>query len=696
MTQVCAECGEANPAGEQFCSSCGHYLWTSGPPVETKPATAGPVDVGPPEVEPGQARPAEVRHAEVRHAEVRQADTPRAVAQAGPATEIIRDRVPAERAAGSGPTPGEARPPDVVVAGGDVVLEGARRGDVELQVTNRSPIVEGYRVEPVDPPPWLVLTVPPTRLMPGDRAAVRIGLEVRSDRPVVAQRVALRLRLRPESDERVHTDVEIALVVPRVGGPATIRTEPGLVRLRDAVQGRFTVHLDNRGSNHPRRFVMSGSDEEAAVRFAFAPGAVEVPPGGGAAVQVQVTAPLPQAGERAERALTVRAAADPDGGDAALVAAVRLVQETSAAPVDVPARIRLEPSALRTVDSSVAELHVVVDNRAGGRERRVRLAGRDPERRIGFAFRTAELWVPAGVERATPAQLHAPPLRPGEQTTLAFTVVAADGRHEVEASGSWELRTAPASITTARLALEPQRVVTRDSGTGKLRVHLDNRGSAYPLSVRLHGTDPEGVVRFGFRPGTLDVPPGGVGWADVRISAPRPDSRERLARPFAVIADDGRGTIEATGTFEQSSGDRRPLWRVVLTVLGALLIAIGCFRDWLVADPDNVLGVSAITRGVGQAIDIAAPANMREAGLLLRALQPVERTLALLFAVLMLFGLTGPTGRLTRVSGLVVVVTTLAAVLFWSSTGFRPDDGALLVGLGGLVGFVGGLCVRRQ
>jgi len=48
---------EANPVGEQFCSSCGHYLWTSGPPVETKPATAGPVDVGPPEVEPGQARP---------------------------------------------------------------------------------------------------------------------------------------------------------------------------------------------------------------------------------------------------------------------------------------------------------------------------------------------------------------------------------------------------------------------------------------------------------------------------------------------------------------------------------------------------------------------------------------------------------------------------------------------------------------
>ena len=697
---VCTECGEAGPPGEQFCVSCGHYLWSAGPVAAVKAAEVKPADVKPAEVKPAE-KLAEVKPAEVKPVGVRPADAYRAAAPAGPETEVIRGRVPADRDGATGPpttvvprTAG-ARPPDVVVADGEAVLEGARTGGVELQLTNRSSIVEGYRVEPVDPPPWLTITVPPTRLMPGDRAVVRIGLEARSDRPVPAQRLRLRLRLRPESDQHVHTDVEIALVVPRVGGPATIRTEPAVVRLRDAMQGRFTVHVDNRGSNHPRRYVLSGSDDEGVVRFAFTPRTVEVPPGGGAAVQVQVTAPPPAAGERAERALTVRAAAAPDDG-AGPVAVVRLLQETSTAPVEVPVRIRLEPSVLRTVDSPVAELQVVVDNRAGSRERWVRLAGRDPEQRIGFAFRAAELWVPAGVERATPAQVHAPLPRSGEQATRAFTVAATDGRHEVEAPGSWEQRASPAPIATARLALEPQTVVMRNAGTGRLRVHLDNRGSAFPLSVRLHGTDPEHAVRFGFRPGTLDVAPGEVGTAEVRVSAPRPDGAETLTRPFTIVADDGRSTVEAAGSIVASAGDRRPLWRVVLTVLGALLIAVGCFRDWLVGDPDALLpGLSTIPASIATAADGPPVNDARDVAGLLRILQPVERTITLLLAAVMVFGLTGVKGRLTRTTGLLVAVTMVALVLFWRSTGLAPADGALMVVLGGTVGFVGGLFVRR-
>ena len=88
-------------------------------------------------------------------------------------------------------------------------------------------------------------------------------------------------------------------------------------------------------------------------------------------------APPPAAGERSERNLAVRANAD--ATDDGLGAVVRLIQETSAAAVEVPVRLRLEPSSLRTADSDLAELHVVVDNRAGHRERRVWLTGNDPE-----------------------------------------------------------------------------------------------------------------------------------------------------------------------------------------------------------------------------------------------------------------------------------------------------------------------------
>ena len=54
---VCTECGEAGPPGEQFCVSCGHYLWSAGPPAEVKPAEV-----------PAQVKPAE-KFAEVKPAE---------------------------------------------------------------------------------------------------------------------------------------------------------------------------------------------------------------------------------------------------------------------------------------------------------------------------------------------------------------------------------------------------------------------------------------------------------------------------------------------------------------------------------------------------------------------------------------------------------------------------------------------------
>ena len=150
------------------------------------------------------------------------------------------------------------------------------------------------------------------------------------------------------------------------------------------------------------------------------------------------------------------------------------------------------------------------------------------------------------------------------------------------------------------------------------------------------------------------------------------------------------------GSIVASAGDRRPLWRVVLTVLGALLVAVGCFRDWLVGDPDALLpGLSTIPASINTAINGPPVDDARDAATVLRILQPVERTITLLLAAVMVFGLTGVKGRLTRTTGLLVAVTMVALVLFWRSTGLPPAEGALLVVLGGVVGFVGGLFVRR-
>ena len=220
-------------------------------------------------------------------------------------------------------------------------------------------------------------------------------------------------------------------------------------------------------------------------------------------------------------------------------------------------------------------------------------------------------------------------------------------------------------------------------------MHLDNRAGAFPLAARLYGTDPEQAVRFAFRPSALEVAPGQVGVADVRVSAPRPDGGETLTRPFMIVADDGRGAVEAAGSFVQSAGDRRPLWRVVLTVLGALLVAVGCFRDWLVGRSGRPAAGRVDDPGEHRADRPrrrcrAPPGGGRRCS---GRSQPIERTLTLLLAGLMAVRARrahGPADAGDR-RGRGADDGRGRAVLALHGP-FSLADGAFLVAVGGLVG----------
>ena len=152
---------------------------------------------------------------------------------------------------------------------------------------------------------------------------------------------------------------------------------------------------------------------------------------------------------------------------------------------------------------------------------------------------------------------------------------------EVETDGTFIQTTSalpPDEPMTIRL--EPSLVRVRNSGSGSTVVHADNRGGSRPRRVQFGGHDPERVVRFTFDPPVLDLAPGQIGAARVDMSAPRPDGGEQVNRPFTVVASDGARETEATGNFVQESSDRRPLWRILLTVLGALLMIGGSFLFW--------------------------------------------------------------------------------------------------------------------
>ena len=69
----------------------------------------------------------------------------------------------------------------------------------------------------------------------------------------------------------------------------------------------------------------------------------------------------------------------------------------------------------------------------------------------------------------------------------------------------------------------------------------------------------------------------------------------------------------------------------------------------------------------------------------------------LVLAVLMVFGLAGRSGRLTRrsaVMGVLVVVGAGVGLLVRDGS-VRPEAGALLIIVGCVLGYVGGLLVRR-
>jgi hypothetical protein len=250
---TCQQCGGRNEPGARVCSSCGYYLAESGSTsAEPPPGPSGPS---------GNADEVTVAEPEM-----------------------------------NGPQAGFGKPPRVSVADPDVVLDPEDGNGFDLRVFNPSSIVEGYRLDPVAPPPWLTISQPAIRLLPGEQTVARVDLGVRPDTLVIAQRLRLPLRVHLLTDATVYAEVDLTLTVPPTGGPALVRTDPAVVRLQDTRRGRFTVHLDNRGCNHPQRYRMSGSDDEGVVRFTFTPTVIEVAPGGSAVVGVDVDSPAPAPG----------------------------------------------------------------------------------------------------------------------------------------------------------------------------------------------------------------------------------------------------------------------------------------------------------------------------------------------------------------------------------------------------------------
>lgn len=658
--RVCEKCGAKEAPGSRFCASCGEYLgWDGGAATLGGAPLAGTVP--PPSAQ------------DVTRSLPLPPDAPPPIFVAPPPVEV-----PASNLA--------VRPPDVSGGDHDVMLAPGGTAVSELTLHNPSSVVDGYTISAEDPPPWLIVAPDEAHLMPGQTREVHITFGTRPVEMVVAQRFSLTLTVCSTADRTRSTEVAVAITVPPIGPRASIDANPSLVRLDDATKGSFVLRLDNRMANYAQTFALKGSDPEAAVRFLFSPQVVEVPPGQLVECEVGFILPPLAEGREISRQLSISAVND----EGALTANVTVMQRSSPPREYQPVRIQLSPSRLSVINTDVADFDVTIDNRAADGPAALELSGRDPERRVSFAFTPAHVTVPPAQAVTVRARARAVAPPPGESVTHSFVVVASDGRQDVEAAGDIELTSTPSPIATAGLSVEPPVLNIGAKRRGQFSVHVDNRRGVSGLHVRLSGYAEDGTAQLAFHPAEMTVMPQSVGSAQLIVNSPSPPVSQTHSKRLHVTATDGERTLEAAATLTQSKSDRGPLAKRILVILGAVFMGLGAITPW---HPTDTLA------GYAQAWEFSV-SGARSDFMLLLLLAALMRLLVAAAAVGMLFGLTGKSGGLIRRSAVGAVIVTIAYLGIGLVGGGGASEFVLGIGLpliwvGAVLGYIGGVLARR-
>ncbi|MFT4167278.1 MAG: hypothetical protein QM650_18740 [Microlunatus sp.] len=684
---VCEACGDSNPADATFCQNqeCGAFLgWdrtsmipkqdpTAGsrtapggsPPNRTPRATPNGV-ISPPNTNTNAGMGAMRGTALPDEASIETRVMP----------PITFDEHPSERQPVLAVRP-EQDNVTVPVSG-----EPAQLG---LVVVNRSSIVDGYELDVSGAPQWLRIESSTVKLLPGSEDRLVVTFRIESESLVPAGSGVVRLSVRSLAQPAAQETVSVTVAVPVVEAPVQLRTEPSVVRIRDVETGRFVVVVDNSGSNRAARLRLSGTDPELAVAFHFDPEVVVVGPGESTRIRAVTTSRRPEPGKERSHTLTVSAIE----GSRRVSTIATLVQSTSVVVEDPPVELIVAPALVRVRDDAAAQVWLTIDNRAGRHSATVRLTAGDPEGVVQVYWRYAEVRVAAGGTADVELQLVGPVPEAGTEVTRVVTVTASDGRRVSRTQVSLVHSASVSPMTTLAVGLDPSVLRLGSRRRGVSSVVVDNRRGVTAARVWLQGDDPENSVSFGFSPPELIVGPGQVLTSRVTMSVPRPQAGREVSRPLTVLATDGRSSVATDGTIIQAAADRRPWVRVLLTLAGALAMLMGAMLPLRAVGNPTSFGVSAAT--VVDLVD--APLDLGVLGQLV--------TFGIVLVVLtglMAFGLTGRSGRLTRFSAVIAVLLTVALLVTIGVVGLSatPGSGTLLIVLGAVLGYIGGLLTRRS
>ena len=357
--------------------------------------------------------------------------------------------------------------------------------------------------------------------------------------------------------------------------------------------------------------------------------------------------------------------------------------------VDAPFEVRAEPALLRARDHAPPVCAVVVSNARSNQWAQVQLSAADSEDVVRPTFASPQLRVPPGGEARTDVRFEAPTPGPGAEVSRTITVTAADGQRRATTTLTLVQATSRAAVELLVVTLEPSVLRLGGARRGRMTATLDNRRGTAPVQVSLRGDDPEQSLAFTFSPTTLQVPAGTMTSVGVDVRAARTPPGQEVTRSLTVVASDGQSEARADGSVIQQASSRRGLARVLLTVLGGLVMLLGTTLPFSTSSTLSALELTASeianTLELGT-LDAGGFEDVVSLGLVL-----------LVLAVLMVFGLAGKSGRLTRRSAVmgVLVVAGAGVGLLVRDGSVRPEAGALLIIVGCVLGYVGGLLGRR-
>jgi hypothetical protein len=237
--------------------------------------------------------------------------------------------------------------------------------------------------------------------------------------------------------------------------------------------------------------------------------------------------------------------------------------------------------------------------------------------------------------------------------------------------------------------LRPQVVEGR---SGAFEVRLLNRGNV-PVDVSIEASDAQQALALRIGQPLVTVPPGGGASATVQ-ARPHNGSLSGPPRqyPLRIVTRTGRDAPNAM----DARLVYRPLlppigrgWlvlaRILLTVLGALMMVLGSFSEWLPGADGTALTYENYVESVFRT-ETPPPPEGVDSIFVSVGLVPI------VLAVFVLLGLASRTGLLTRLAAGFALLLVGGFTFTVANAGLSVGSGLIVVLVGTVVALIGGIC----